>query len=117
MKPSMLRRFESVNKELWVVLTLFIIAFILNHVVGTQRMVLSFFVLPTLGSAYFYGRRHATLTAFASVLLVTGLLVFSQSTSPQGCRRTDSVFPVARTCRLGRHADRDWLPDGHAVRA
>lgn len=83
MKPSMLRRFESVNKELWVVLTLFIIAFILNHLVGTQRMVLSFFVLPTLGSAYFYGRRHATLTAFASVLLVTGLLVFSQSTSPQ----------------------------------
>ena len=83
MKPSILRRFEAVNKELWVVLTLFIIALILNHLVATQRMVLSFFVLPTLGSAYFYGRRHATLTAFASVLVVTGLLVFSQSTSPQ----------------------------------
>jgi putative nucleotidyltransferase with HDIG domain len=34
-------------------------------------MVLSFYTLPTLGSAYLYGRRHATLTAFGSVLLVT----------------------------------------------
>ena len=34
-------------------------------------MVLSFYTLPTLGSAYIYGRRHATLTAFGSVLLVT----------------------------------------------
>ncbi|MGH9254257.1 MAG: HD-GYP domain-containing protein [Vicinamibacterales bacterium] len=83
MKPSLLRRFEAVNKELWVVLTLFLAALILNHLVATQRMVLSFFVLPTLGSAYFYGRRHATLTAFASVLLVAGLLLFSRSTSPQ----------------------------------
>jgi putative nucleotidyltransferase with HDIG domain len=68
-----------VNKELWVVLSLFLIALLLNHVVATQRMVLSFYALPTLGSAYFYGRRHATLTAFASVLLVVGLLLFSGS--------------------------------------
>ena len=33
-------------------------------------MVLSFYTLPTLGSAYYYGRRHATLTALGSVLLV-----------------------------------------------
>ena len=33
-------------------------------------MVLSFYTLPTLGSAYLYGRRHATLTALGSVLLV-----------------------------------------------
>jgi putative nucleotidyltransferase with HDIG domain len=73
----MLGRFEAVNKELWVVLSLFLIALLLNHVVATQRMVLSFYALPTLGSAYFYGRRQATLTALASVLLVVGLLLFS----------------------------------------
>jgi putative nucleotidyltransferase with HDIG domain len=33
-------------------------------------MVLSFYTLPTLGSAYLYGRRQATLTALGSVLLV-----------------------------------------------
>ena len=65
-----LSQFEKVNKELWLILSMFIIALILNYVVDSQRMMLSFYTLPTLGSAYVYGRRHATLTAFASVLLV-----------------------------------------------
>ena len=63
-------RIEEVNKELWVLLSLFSICLLLNLVVDGQRMVLSFYTLPTLGSAYYYGRRHATLTAFGSVLLV-----------------------------------------------
>jgi putative nucleotidyltransferase with HDIG domain len=49
----------------------------LNFAVGSQRMVLGFYTLPTLGSAYLYGRRHATLTAFASVLLVVLLVYFN----------------------------------------
>ena len=56
-------RVEEVNKELWVLLSLFAICLLLNLVVDGQRMVLSFYTLPTLGSAYYYGRRHATLTA------------------------------------------------------
>jgi putative nucleotidyltransferase with HDIG domain len=72
---------ERVNKELWVVLSLFAIALLLNQVIAAQRMVLSFYVLPTIASAYFYGRRHGTLTAFASVLLVVGLLLFRDSIS------------------------------------
>jgi putative nucleotidyltransferase with HDIG domain len=67
---AVLGRFEEVNKELWVLLSLFSICLLLNLVVDGQRMVLSFYTLPTLGSAYYYGRRHATLTAFGSVLLV-----------------------------------------------
>jgi putative nucleotidyltransferase with HDIG domain len=65
-----LRILESANKELWLILSMFIIALILNFVIDSQRMMLSFYTLPTLGSAYLYGRRHATLTALASVLLV-----------------------------------------------
>jgi hypothetical protein len=65
-----LGRLEEVNKELWLLLSLFGICLLLNLVVDGQRMVLSFYTLPTLGSAYLYGRRHATLTAFGSVLLV-----------------------------------------------
>jgi putative nucleotidyltransferase with HDIG domain len=65
-----LGRLEAVNKELWVLLSLFSICLLLNLLVDAQRMVLSFYTLPTLGSAYAYGRRHATLTAFASVLMV-----------------------------------------------
>jgi putative nucleotidyltransferase with HDIG domain len=70
---------ERVNKELWVILSLFAIALLLNQVIAAQRMVLSFFVLPTVASSYFYGRRHGTLTAFASVLLVVGLVMFRSS--------------------------------------
>ena len=69
MKPR-LGRLEEVNKELWLLLSLFSICLMLNLVVDGQRMVLSFYTLPTLGSAYLYGRRHATLTALGSVLLV-----------------------------------------------
>lgn len=72
--PSVWRRFEEVNKELWLILSMFVIAAILNFAVTSQRMVLVFYTLPTLGSAYFYGRRHATLTAFASALMVSVLL-------------------------------------------
>jgi putative nucleotidyltransferase with HDIG domain len=66
-----LGRLEEVNKELWLLLSVFGICLLLNLLVDSQRMVLSFYTLPTLGSAYIYGRRHATLTAFGSVLLVT----------------------------------------------
>jgi len=66
-----LGRLEEVNKELWLLLSVFAICLLLNLLVDSQRMVLSFYTLPTLGSAYIYGRRHATLTAFGSVLLVT----------------------------------------------
>ena len=45
-------RVEEVNKELWVLLSLFAICLLLNLVVDGQRMVLSFYTLPTLGSAY-----------------------------------------------------------------
>src|SRR5882724_11748620 len=64
---------ERVNKELWLVLSMFFIALLLNRIVDSQQMMLSFYSLPTLGSAYLYGRRHATLTALASVLLVVML--------------------------------------------
>lgn len=70
MSAIAVRHLEKVNKELWLILSMFVIALLLNVAVDAQRMVLSFYTLPTVGSAYFYGRRHATLTAFASVLLV-----------------------------------------------
>ena len=65
-----LGRLEDVNKELWLLLSVFAICLVVNLLVDAQQMVLSFYTLPTLGSAYLYGRRHATLTALASVLLV-----------------------------------------------
>ena len=65
-----LGRIEEVNKELWLLLSLFSLGLLFNYLVASQRMVLSFYTFPTLLSAYTYGRRHATTTAFASVLIV-----------------------------------------------
>lgn len=70
------------NKELWILLSLFVIALLLNHLVASQRMVLGFYVLPTLASAYMHGRRQATLTAFASVLMVVLLLMYGDASYP-----------------------------------
>ncbi len=67
---SLSLQLERVNKELWLLLSLFTIAALLNFLVTGQRMVLAFYTLPTVASAYLYGRRHATLTALASVLPV-----------------------------------------------
>ena len=77
MTQTQFRQLERVNKELWILLSLFGIALLLNQVFASQRMVLGFYVLPTLGSAYLYGKRHATLTALASVLMVVVLLMYS----------------------------------------
>jgi hypothetical protein len=64
---------RRINPELWLLLFLVVIAAMLNFLVASQRMALVFFFLPTLFSAYHLGRRHATLTAFASVVLVVAM--------------------------------------------
>ena len=56
-------------------------------------MVLSFYMLPTLGSAYLYGRRHATLTALASVLMVVLLIMYGNPV----CSRPRAVMDVPAT--------------------
>jgi len=73
-RSTLTGRLAEVNKELWLILSLLIIAGVMNYLVTAKRMILGFYTMPTLFSAYFYGRRHAVLTAFASASLV-GLLV------------------------------------------
>lgn len=77
MKSPLSHQLKDVNRELWLILSLFVIAALLNSLITLHRMVLGFYVLPTLFSAYHYGRRHATLTALASVFLVTLVTYFN----------------------------------------
>jgi putative nucleotidyltransferase with HDIG domain len=69
-RSQWLEKLAEVNRELWLLLSLFIVAGLLNWLVASHGMILGFYTLPTLFSAYVYGRRHAVLTAVASVLLV-----------------------------------------------
>ncbi len=69
------RIYPKMSKELWLILSMIVVAVIINNLVTAQRMVLGFYTWPTLFAAYYYGRRYATLAAFASVFLV-GLLAY-----------------------------------------
>ncbi|MCF8070238.1 MAG: HD domain-containing protein [Desulfobacterales bacterium] len=78
-KGKLWQNIESVNKELWLLLSMFAIAGLMNYLVASQKILLGLYMLPTILSAYFFGRRHATLTAFASILLVGILLYINPS--------------------------------------
>src|SRR3989440_8552732 len=68
------RRLAEVNKEWWVLLGLLVVAAVLNYFAAINQMLLGLYTLPTLFSAYLFGRRHAILTAFASVF--TAISIF-----------------------------------------
>jgi hypothetical protein len=61
---------SKLTKELALLLSLFLIAATIQFFCQSLPMALCFYFLPTLYSAYYFGRRHATLTAFAGVCIV-----------------------------------------------
>jgi hypothetical protein len=72
---------SKITKEAVLLLSLFLIAALMQFFAQSLPMTLCFYFLPTLYSAYFFGRRHATLTAFACVFLVV-LMNFLSSMMP-----------------------------------
>ena len=73
---QIMAKLAEVNKEIWLVLSIICISALLNFVLSSNQMVLGFYYIPTIFSAYFFGRRHATLTAFASIFLVLLIAFF-----------------------------------------
>ncbi len=84
MWPRIIRQLKEANKELWLFLMMFALLAAFNYLVASDRMMLGFYVLPTVFSAYFYGRRHATLTALASILLVILIVHFNPRLFAEG---------------------------------
>jgi putative nucleotidyltransferase with HDIG domain len=85
------------NSEFWLILSLFVLAGLLNFAISGHRMVLGFYSLPTLFSAFAFGRRHAVLTAFASIFLV-GIIVYQQP----------ALFNAAATTNV-LHIEEKWF--------
>lgn len=73
MKTNWLERLMRVNKELLLIFSIIAFAAIINFFVAGQKLVLSFYDLPTLFAAYYFGRSRAMQTALASVLIVCWL--------------------------------------------
>jgi len=64
---------SKITKEAVLLLSLLLIAALLQFFAQSLPMAICFYFLPTLYSAYYFGRRHATLTAFAGVFLVAAM--------------------------------------------
>jgi putative nucleotidyltransferase with HDIG domain len=63
-------RLGDINKELLLILSIIAAAGIVNFFIAGQRLVLTFYNLPTLMAAYYFGRRRAVEAALASILFV-----------------------------------------------
>jgi hypothetical protein len=74
-------KMSKIAKESILLLSLFLIAATVQFYAQSLPMALCFYFLPTLYSAYNFGRRHATLTAFACIFLVV-LLDILNNTMP-----------------------------------
>ena len=72
---------SKITKELFLLLSLFAIAAALQFFAESLPMGVCFYFLPAIYSAYYFGRRHATLTAFACVFVVV-LMTFVNSMVP-----------------------------------
>lgn len=97
MNSRVTTKLAEVNKELWLLLSMFLIMGLLNFAVSSNRVILGLYTLPTLFAAYNYGRRHATLTAAASALLVGLLAVYNPATfsQPSGPQLEQKWFDLA----------------------
>ncbi len=79
MKKKWLEQAMRINKELLLILSIIAFAAIVNFFVAGQKLVLSFYDLPTLFAAYYFGRSRAVQTALASVLIVCWLNLLNPS--------------------------------------
>ena len=70
MKRQWISRLGDINKELLLILSIIAAAGVVNFFIAGQRLVLTFYNLPTLMAAYYFGRRRAVEAAIASILFV-----------------------------------------------
>jgi putative nucleotidyltransferase with HDIG domain len=63
--------FLKIDKELIIVFLLVAITGFIFFFISNQRAFLNFFYLPVVVGAFFFGKRHATLSALLSVLLIS----------------------------------------------
>jgi putative nucleotidyltransferase with HDIG domain len=92
MKNKVIAYLSGVSKELWLIFSIVGSAGMFNYVIGGQRLILTFYNLPTLFAAYYFGRRRAVEAALGSILFVVWV---------------DMMNPVI----LGRHSveSNGWL--------
>lgn len=70
MRNKWIRQLVEANKELLLIFVIIAFAAVINFFIAGQRLILTFYNLPTLFAAFYFGRRRAVQTALASILIV-----------------------------------------------
>ena len=71
MKSKLLLYLGGVSKELWLIFSIVASAGLFSYFIGGQRLILTFYNIPTFFAAYYFGRRRAVEAALGSILFVT----------------------------------------------
>jgi putative nucleotidyltransferase with HDIG domain len=79
MKDKWVTRLADVNKELLLIFTITASTAVVNFFITGQRLVLTFYNLPTLFAVYYFGRLRAMEAAVASILFVVWLNMMNPS--------------------------------------
>jgi HD-GYP domain-containing protein (c-di-GMP phosphodiesterase class II) len=74
------KHFINIDKELIILFLLVAITAIIYFFVLNQRAFLNFFFLPVLLGAYFFGKRYAVLSAFATIILIFSVAYIKPAT-------------------------------------
>lgn len=77
MERKFIAKLGDINKELLLILSIIAAAGVVNFFVSGQRLVLTFYNLPTLLAAYYFGRRRAVEAATASILFVVWMNIMN----------------------------------------
>jgi putative nucleotidyltransferase with HDIG domain len=78
-KSKWIAKLTDINKELLLIFSIIAAAGIVNFFIAGQRLVLTFYNLPTLLAAYYFGRRRAVEAAIASILFVVWMNMMNPS--------------------------------------
>src|SRR3974390_1868075 len=71
MKNKWIGYLAGVSKELWLIFSIVASAGVFSYLIGGQRLVLTFYNIPTFFAAYYLGRRRAVEAAVGTILFVT----------------------------------------------
>jgi putative nucleotidyltransferase with HDIG domain len=95
-------RLGDINKELLLILSIIAAAGVVNFFVAGQRLVLTFYNLPTLMAAYYFGRRRAVEAALASILFVVWMNLMNPKALSGGFEwRTQGLLAWSDLCVWG----------------
>ena len=108
MKDKWIARLAQINKELLLIFSIVASAALVNFFIEGQRLVLTFYNLPTLFAVYYFGRRRAVQAAVATILFVTWVDVMHPAIFNHSAVASE-ICSAGRTWRSGP-ASSSFLP-------